>query len=345
MNFVQAANARGLLPDWLLRQGIRKLLRARLRRLEDGDAEAQQRLLTDWLQQCDAAPVAVAQDAANAQHYEVPPEFHAAVLGPHRKYSCGLWAEAATTLADSEAAMLELCCRRAAMADGMRVLDLGCGWGSLTLWLARHFPQASILAVSNSASQRHHIEQECRQRGHRNVEVVTADAATFAPPGSFDRVFSVEMFEHLRNWRVMFARIAEWLRPDGRFFLHVFTHRAVGYPFADKGRGDWMARNFFTGGQMPADSQPLYLQDDLRVERHWRVNGRHYARTAAAWLANLDRNRAAADAALRPIHGDGTAAALADWRLFLLACAELWGFRGGEEWFVSHYLLRPQARA
>ncbi|MCB9870164.1 MAG: class I SAM-dependent methyltransferase [Planctomycetes bacterium] len=336
----EAILERGLLPDHLVRLGIRRLLRRRLRHLGDGDAERQQQLLVAWLEEMDRSPIAVDQDSANAQHYEVPAEFYRHVLGPHLKYSCGLWSHDDSTLEQAEAAMLDLTCQRNLLRDGMRVLELGCGWGSLSLWLAERYPRCRITAVSNSHGQRQHIERQRDARGLDNLTVVTADVATFEPGATFDRVFSVEMFEHLRNWREMFHRMARWLSPDGRIFLHVFTHRAVGYPFTVDGDGDWMARHFFTGGQMPADSQPLYLQDDLAVERHWRVDGRHYARTAEAWLRNHDRNRAAVESALRPLHGGRAAAVANSWRVFFLACAELWGFRSGSEWFVSHYRIR-----
>lgn len=335
--------SRGLLPDAVVRYGIRRLLRRRLRALHDGDPVRQGQLLTEWIASLDQAPVAIEQDAANAQHYEVPPAFYGLVLGRHRKYSCGYWPQADMDLDAAEAAMLELTCERAGLEDGMRVLDLGCGWGALSLWIAARYPRCQVLAASNSANQRAFIESQRDQRGLRNLECLRADMSQAEPPGRFDRVLSVEMFEHLRNWRRMFARVARWLDPDGRFFLHVFTHRSTGYAFADRGAGDWMARRFFTGGQMPADAQPLHLQDDLAVERHWRVPGTHYQRTAEAWLQNLDRNRDAVARVLGEAAGNDGRRAANEWRVFFMACAELWGFRQGSEWLVSHYLLRPRA--
>jgi cyclopropane-fatty-acyl-phospholipid synthase len=236
--------------------------------------------------------------------------------------------------------MLALTCQRAALQDGERVLDLGCGWGSLSLWIAEHFPSCHVVGVSNSASQREHVLARAQAAGLRNVEVVTADANRFEAPGRFDRIVSVEMMEHTRNWRRLLERAAGWLAPGGTMFVHVFTHRLVGYEFATDGAMDWMARHFFTGGQMPADSQLLHFQDHLAVEAHWRVDGRHYARTAEAWLQNFDRHRAELAPVLRATYGDGAAAMGNRWRVFFMACAELWGYAGGREWLVSHYRLR-----
>lgn len=334
---------RGLLPDWLIRAGIRRLLRARLRREAAADPELSAERLERWLAACDRSPIAIATGAANAQHYEVPAAFYARVLGRHRKYSSGLWTPDARTLDDAEAAMLRLSCERAQVADGMRVLDLGCGWGALSLWLAQHRPKCRVVGVSNSASQREDILARAAALGLRNLEIVTADVSTFAAPGSFDRILSVEMMEHTRNWKALLARCARWLEPDGRMFVHVFTHRATGYAFDDDGAGDWMARHFFTGGQMPADAQMLRCQDDLRVEAHWRVSGDHYRRTAEAWLANFDRHRDELGPVLATTYGDRADAMANLWRVFFIACAELWGFAGGSEWFVSHYRLRPRA--
>lgn len=334
---------RGWLPDWLVRVGIRRLLRARLRRERAEDPERSAEHLEQWMSECDRSPIAVETGAANAQHYEVPAAFWTRVLGSHRKYSCGLWDTGVRTLDDAEAAMLRLSCTRAQLADGMRVLDLGCGWGALSLWIARHFPRCQVVGVSNSASQREEILARAAALELRNVEIVTADANAFEAPGRFDRILSVEMMEHARNWRRLLARAARWLTPEGRMFVHVFTHRSVGYPFAEDGDHDWMARHFFTGGQMPSDLQLLRCQDDLAVELHWRVSGEHYRRTAEAWLANFDRNRRELEPVLAATWGDRAEAMANRWRVFFIACAELWGFAGGREWFVSHYRLRPRS--
>jgi cyclopropane-fatty-acyl-phospholipid synthase len=325
----------GLVPEALLRAAIRRELRARLREEAEragGDfAHAEARFAALLA----ASPIALHTDAANAQHYEVPAAFFALLLGPRRKYSSAWFADGAS-LAQAEERMLALTCARAELRDGMRVLDLGCGWGALTLFVAEHFPNARVLAVSNSKSQREHVLAECARRGFEaRVEVRTADVATFAPAGRFDRVLSIEMFEHVRNWPALFARIAGWLEPHGKLFLHVFCHRAFAYPFEDRGAGDWMAREFFTGGNMPSAGLVRSFADALAVEAEWRISGLHYARTAEAWLANLQRER---DAARRLL---GDARAVARWRLFLLAVAELFAFAGGEEWGVAHYRLAP----
>jgi cyclopropane-fatty-acyl-phospholipid synthase len=340
MTLTESLIERGLLPDWALRFGIRRLLAARLAKQHTEDAEVVQRELMDWIAQCDRSPVAVDTAAANAQHYEVPAAFYARVLGKHRKYSGSLWNEGTEHLDAADAAMLALYCERAELSDGMRVLDLGCGWGSLSLWVAQHYPRCQVLGVSNSASQRADILARARERGLANLDIVTADANVFEPGRTFDRVMTVEMMEHTRNWRELLRRIAGWLAPDGKLFVHIFTHKNCGYPFATDGDNDWMARHFFTGGQMPADSQMLYMQDHLQVEGHWRVNGKHYARTAEAWLQNFDAARSELTPVLEQTYGPRAEAMANMWRVFFLACAELWGFRGGNEWFVSHYRLR-----
>jgi cyclopropane-fatty-acyl-phospholipid synthase len=334
----------GYVPDAVTRRGIRRLLEQRLAELAPDDAEAAARRAEEFVLDMDTSEIALLPELANAQHYEVPAEFFALVLGPNRKYSSCWWPAGVASLAQAEEAALTETCARAGLADGQRVLELGCGWGSLTLWMARRYARSSITAVSNSASQRAYIEGEARARGLRNVTVITADMNRFDIEPGFDRVVSVEMFEHMRNWRALMRRVHRWLRPGGRFFMHVFCHRSVPYAFVESGPSDWMSRHFFSGGMMPSDDLALRFQDCLRLVRRWRWDGRHYARTAESWLENLDRNREQALPVLARTYGEGDARLwLMRWRIFFMACAELFGYGGGQQWWVSHYLFERRA--
>ncbi len=322
---------RGLVPDALLRRGIRILLRERLRQIHAAP-ESEDALAARMR----GEPVATDTRAANLQHYEVPAAFFKAVLGRHRKYSCCYWRGGAASLDDAEAAALELACARAGVRDGTKVLDLGCGWGSLALWIAERYPHCRVLAVSNSRSQARFITQVARARGLANVAVLTADVNDFDPETRFDRVISIEMFEHVRNHALLLERVARWLTPDGRVFVHHFCHRSRPYLFEDRGPGDWIARNFFTGGLMPSELFLDQCAGPFELEERWRVSGTHYRRTAEAWLANLDRRRDEVRAILELAPGADGRRWLRRWRLFFLACAETFGYRGGREWFVSH---------
>lgn len=331
---------RGLLPDALVRLGIRDLLRRRLQAELGPSPDAQGEAFNRFLDELRSSPVALSTDDANRQHYEVPPELFEAMLGPALKYSCCLWPDGVDELELAEEAMLDLTARRAGLADGQRVLDLGCGWGSLSLWAARRYPGSRILAVSNSASQREHVVARAAREGLDNVKVVTADVNRFEPDGAFDRVVSVEMMEHCRNLEELFRRVASWIAPDGRLFVHVFCHSTLAYPFEAAGEDDWMAREFFTGGMMPSADLPLHFQRDLVLERRWLVGGLHYARTLEAWLERLDRSRHVALAALARQRGEPDARRwFQRWRIFLMACAELFAFNEGREWLVGHYLF------
>jgi cyclopropane-fatty-acyl-phospholipid synthase len=332
----------GRLPDAFLRAGIRRLLRARLKAIGDGDPAAAADLASAFALGMRAAPVAPLPHLANEQHYEVAADFFGLVLGRHRKYSACWWRDAAT-LDEAEAAALAETCARAALGDGQEVLELGCGWGSLSLWMAEGYPGSRITAVSNSSSQREYIEAQARRRGLANLRVLTADMNHFDAPGKYDRVVSVEMFEHMRNWPALFRHVSSWLRPNGRFFMHVFAHRSTPYAFEARDETDWMSRHFFSGGMMPSDDLPFFFQDDLRLVRRWRWDGTHYARTANAWLANMDARREAVMAQLERSYDADAELGWGRWRLFFLSCAELFGYDGGSRWWVSHYLFEPRS--
>lgn len=372
----------GWVPDVVMRAGIRRLLIERLR------DEERLRRKERFIGELRHGPIAVNTDRANHQHYEVPAAFFELVLGPHLKYSSALWTPGCTTLGDAELAMLELTTTRAGIRNGHHVLELGCGWGSLTLFLARLCPSSRIVAVSNSASQKAFVERRAAAHGLGNVTVVVADMNDFdaAAYGPFDRIVSVEMFEHMHNYAALLERIASWLTPAGRLFVHVFAHRCHAYPFETDDDSGWMARHFFTGGLMPSDDLLLRFQDHLTVEHHWRVNGLHYARTCDAWLRNLDLHGPDLDRVLTgtsdgatalsdtrgrtratiPVDARGHASAAmpgderrrsrnerrdprearrlrARWRVFFMACAELFAHDGGKEWFVSQYRFKRRS--
>ncbi|MFZ1623410.1 MAG: cyclopropane-fatty-acyl-phospholipid synthase family protein [Gammaproteobacteria bacterium] len=334
---------RGLIPDVITRAGMRRLMAERLA-LESADrgiAEAEQ--FHRRLAELRASPVAIETDKANEQHYEVPAAFFRQVLGTHLKYSCCWYGEGIQDLDAAEAAMLKLSCERAELADGQHILELGCGWGSLTLWMATHYPRSRITAVSNSASQREFILGQARERGLSNVEVITADANAFSTNERFDRVVSVEMFEHMRNYATLMGRIAGWLQPGGKLFVHIFCHRTLMYPFTTGDSYDWMAKYFFSGGLMPAEHTLLYFQEQLKIEAQWRVPGTHYARTSNDWLARQDQNREAVMTVLNEAYGPAEAKLWFNrWRMFFMAVAELFGYADGSEWFVAHYrFVRP----
>ncbi len=338
MNLIELAET-GLIPDWLIRLGIRRLLGKRLTTVSAAQ-------MCDFVVQLRRSPLAVETDAANRQHYEVPGEFFERVLGPQLKYSACLFSTSGTVLADAEVEMLRETCRRAEIEDGMSVLELGCGWGSLTLWMAEQYPACKVTAVSNSASQREFIERRACERGLTNVRVITADMRDFSTTQRFDRVVSVEMFEHMRNYELLFRRVSNWLNDEGKAFVHVFCHRNTPYLFETEGAANWMGRHFFTGGMMPSEDLFSHFGEHLTIEQRWRVSGLHYWRTCEEWLKNADRNRVEILARFQQDLSPREAkVSFQRWRIFFLACAELFRYRGGEEWFVAHYLFQPTTHA
>ena len=327
-------------PDFLLRQGIRKLLKQRLADENKGDVEAQQAHLMALIDKLKASPIAVNTVDANQQHYEVPTKFYQYCLGKNLKYSSCYYKPGVTRLDQAEDDMLALTCERAELKNGQQVLELGCGWGSLSLYMAAKYPDSTFKVVSNSRTQKMHIDEQAVLRGITNLMVITADMNTFKIDDQFDRVVSVEMFEHMRNYTLLMKTVASCLKPDGKLFIHIFTHKEYAYLFEVIDDTDWMSKYFFTGGIMPSDDLLFYFNDDLVVEQHWHVNGTHYGKTAEDWLKNMDSHKAEIMPLFEDTYGKDQAVKWwVYWRIFYMACAELWNYNYGNEWIVSHYLF------
>jgi cyclopropane-fatty-acyl-phospholipid synthase len=324
------------LPDVIIRAAIRRLCSRSAVKLADGSAARD----AAFAHEMAARAIAEHTDAANIQHYEVPAPFFAQVLGPTRKYSSCFYKAGSSTLREAEEEALRQTVEHAALADGQSILELGCGWGSLSLFMARQFPQSRIVAVSNSNSQREYILAEAAARGLTNLRVITSDMNGFDPGRKFDRIISVEMFEHMMNWRELLSRVHAWLQPDGRFFMHIFTHRAGSYLFDRADREDWIAQHFFTGGVMPSHHLIRQYADLFKVEKEWRWSGTHYQRTALDWLSNFDAHAGEVEAVLRTVYGPDTNLWMRRWRWFFLATAGLFGYADGSEWGVSHYRMK-----
>ena len=335
---------KGLLPDAIIRLGIRRLCRQRLVDASNSNDTLMEQEHAAWIDVLKESPIALVPEKANEQHYEVPPRLFELVLGDRLKYSSGLWPEGVSSLDESEVAMLKLTTERAALVDGQDVLELGCGWGSLTLYMAECFPKSKITAVSNSNDQRQFIEARCEERNLKNVEIITADMNDFETAKLFDRVISIEMFEHMRNYEKLLGRVNVWLKNKGKLFVHIFSHQKIAYPFEDNDDADWMAREFFSGGQMPSHRLLMSFPGQMKIEKDWRVSGTHYEKTSLAWLQNMDKNKAEVLELFKKTYGESDANSwFQRWRIFFMSCEVLFGFNRGSEWGVSHYLFeKPQ---
>ncbi|TDE17614.1 SAM-dependent methyltransferase [Dyadobacter psychrotolerans] len=332
---------RDQVPDFLIRTRIRQLLKQRLADENKGEVEAQQAHLMKFIENLKSSPIAVNTVDANEQHYEVPTEFYQYCLGKNLKYSSGYWKPGVTDIDTSETDMLQITCERAELSEGQHVLELGCGWGSLSLFMAAKFPASSFTVVSNSRTQKQHIDHQAKLRGINNITVVTADMNTFQIDVKFDRVVSVEMFEHMRNYQLLMKKVASFLKDDGKLFIHIFTHKEYAYLFEVVDETDWMSKYFFTGGVMPSDDLMFYFNEDLTVQKHWHVSGRHYGKTSEAWLANMDRHKNEIMPLFEKTYGKENAIKWwVYWRIFYMSCAELWNYNDGNEWIVSHYLFQ-----
>jgi cyclopropane-fatty-acyl-phospholipid synthase len=341
--FIESLIARRLIPEFLIRTGIRHLLRRRLNEESSPNPTLALEKKMRFIEELKSLSIAIETQSANDQHYEVPAAFFEYILGKHRKYSSGYWTEETHTLDHAEENMLHLTCKRARLENHHHILELGCGWGALTLYMAQHYPQAIIHAVSNSHSQRRYIESQCQKRGITNVTIHTADINHFTPPGTYDRIVSVEMFEHVKNYHALLERISKWLKDEGKLFIHIFTHLTYAYHFNAKDATDWISKYFFTGGTMPSDDLLLYFQDHLAIENHWRICGKHYQRTAEAWLKNMRHHAHAIRPILAQTYGkENLALWFSRWEIFFMACAELWGMDNGWQWLVSHYLMKKK---
>jgi cyclopropane-fatty-acyl-phospholipid synthase len=328
---------KGIIPDYFIRQGIVRNCENRLNNENVSNTEKVSLKKQSWIQQMKDSPIALVPEKANEQHYEVPPAFFENVLGKHLKYSSGYWPDGVNSLDESEESMLELSFERAQLADGDSILELGCGWGSLTCYMASKLPNSKITAVSNSKDQKEHILNRCKNQGLDNIEVITADMNDFETENKYDRVVSIEMFEHMRNYKKLLSKISSWLHDDGKLFIHIFTHQSVVYPFENQGEADWMAREFFSGGMMPSHDLLLHFQDDLIIDDVWSMSGTHYEKTSLAWVNKMDANKDSIMKIFLKTYGDDAKLWFQRWRIFFMSCEKLFGYNNGSEWGVSHY--------
>ncbi len=328
---------KGIIPDYFIRQGIVRNCENRLNNENVSNTEKVSLKKQSWIQQMKDSPIALVPEKANEQHYEVPSAFFENVLGKHLKYSSGYWPDGVNSLDESEESMLELSFERAQLVDGDSILELGCGWGSLTCYMASKLPNSKITAVSNSKDQKEHILNRCKNQGLDNIEVITADMNDFETKDKYDRVVSIEMFEHMRNYKKLLSKISSWLNDDGKLFIHIFTHQSVVYPFENQGEADWMAREFFSGGMMPSHDLLLHFQDDLIIDDVWSMSGTHYEKTSLAWVNKMDANKDSIMKIFLKTYGDNAKLWFQRWRIFFMSCEKLFGYNNGSEWGVSHY--------
>ena len=328
---------KGIIPDYFIRQGIVRNCENRLKNENVSNTEQVSSKKQIWIEQMKESPIALVPEKANEQHYEVPPAFFENVLGKHLKYSSGYWPDGVNSLDESEESMLELSFKRAQLADGDSILELGCGWGSLTCYMASKLPNSKITAVSNSKDQKEHILNRCKNQGLDNIEVITADMNDFETESKYDRVVSIEMFEHMRNYKKLLSKVSSWLNDDGKLFIHIFTHQSVVYPFENQGEADWMAREFFSGGMMPSHDLLLHFQDDLIIDDVWSMLGTHYEKTSLAWVNKMDANKDSIMKIFLKTYGDDAKLWFQRWRIFFMSCEKLFGYNNGSEWGVSHY--------
>ena len=330
-----------LIPDFAIRYGIRTLLKKRLDSLVSNNPETNIQDKIDFIHKMNSSKIALVPELANKQHYEIPANFYKYCLGRHRKYSSCYWEDNTKDLDEAELLSLKLTTQHAKLTNGQNILELGCGWGSLTLWMAKKFPKSKITAVSNSSSQKTHILEQAKKRNLNNISIITEDMNKFNPKTRYDRIVSVEMIEHMRNHRQLFKKINTWLKPGGLFFMHIFVHKTQPYLFEVQDEDDWMSQYFFSGGMMPSEDLPLFFQEDLKIIDQWSWSGKQYEKTANAWLANIDFNKEKVMKTLEKIYGkDNSKKWFQRWRIFFMSCAELWGYRDGNEWKVVHYLFK-----
>ncbi|KAL6216827.1 hypothetical protein ACLB2K_010045 [Fragaria x ananassa] len=343
VRFALASLERNLLPDAVIRRFTRLLLASRLRTGYQPSSELQLSQLLQFVKSLKEMPIAIKTDDAKAQHYEVPTSFFKMVLGNNLKYSCCYFTDKSSSLEDAEKAMLEMYCERSQIKDGDSVLDVGCGWGSLSLYIAEKYKNCKVTGICNSATQKAFIEEQCRNRQLENVEIIVADISTFEMEASYDRIFSIEMFEHMKNYKDLLKKISGWMKQDGLLFVHHFCHKAFAYHFEDKSDDDWITRYFFSGGTMPSANLLLYFQDDVSVVDHWLVNGKHYAQTSEEWLKRMNHNSAAIKPIMESTYGKDSAVKwTVYWKTFFIAVAELFGYNNGEEWMVALFLFKKK---